>query len=52
MSRALTFVTFSSKIALTRYVNVTGLKQEDIQQIVHGKDITIYFWRNDDDKLG
>lgn len=42
--KVLTYLTFTSKLAMAKYVNSRGIKKEDIQHIVIGKDIVLFFW--------
>lgn len=45
--KSLTFATFSTKAALTRFVNRSGIKQCDIQQISFADGIVIFYWIED-----
>lgn len=45
--KILTFATFSTKVALTRFVNRNEIKQCDIQQISFADGIVIFYWIED-----
>lgn len=47
MKKFLTFATFSSKVALTSFVNRNGIKQCNIQQISFADGIVLFYWIED-----
>lgn len=54
MKKVLTFATFNSTAALTRFVNRNEIKQCDIQQISFADGIVIFYWieeSEDDNKI-